>query len=204
MKPNYYNYTCEELWQLFLNGDATALDRIVKSNYNLLYNYGCKFTTDAELVKDCIQELFLTLWKTRNNLNNTGSVKHYLMKAFRRKLERALSTAHTSYYPEFMNLAESCTTSPEIKKILEEEYSGISARLLQAIGNLSNRQQEIIYLRFYLDANAIEIAAIMDLSKQSVYNLLQVAIARLRTETQMFSKTGAASIIFLFAALNNF
>ena len=203
MKPIYYN--CEELWQLFIKGDAAALDSIVKNNYNLLYNYGRKFTTDAELVKDCIQDLFFTLWKNRNTLNDTVSVKYYLMKSFRRKLERALAaTAHADFYPEFINLADACTASPEIKKILEEEYSHISARLLHAIRNLSARQQEIIYLRFYLDANAAEIATIMNLTKQSVYNLLQVALLKLRKETASFTRNGIAPLAVFFIILHKF
>lgn len=48
----YADFTSEELWKHMLPGDHLALDAIVKRHYNLLYQYGCKFTRDAGLVKD--------------------------------------------------------------------------------------------------------------------------------------------------------
>ncbi|MFD2933788.1 sigma factor [Spirosoma flavum] len=38
---------------------------------------------DEAVVEDCIQELFLQLWQNRSNINETDSVKHYLLKALR-------------------------------------------------------------------------------------------------------------------------
>jgi RNA polymerase sigma factor (sigma-70 family) len=50
----------------------------------------------------------------------------------------------------------------------------------KVLANLSRRQQEVIYLRFYMDADTDEIAEIMSLNRQSVYNLLHDALRRLR------------------------
>ena len=82
----YAEFTSEELWIHMLPGDHLALDAIVKRHYNLLYQYGCKFTRDASQVKDCIQDLFLYIWQRRHAISETPSVEHYLMKALRRRL----------------------------------------------------------------------------------------------------------------------
>lgn len=81
----------EFLWTGFRNGDRLCLEMLVKKHYALLYDYGKKFTGDQELVKDAIQELFLVLWKNRATIGETQSVRNYLFKALRRKIERLLN-----------------------------------------------------------------------------------------------------------------
>ena len=52
--------------------------------------------------------------------------------------------------------------------------------LLAALDELSPRQREIIYLRFYQNLSYEEIADIMDLNYQTSRNLLYKAIRSLR------------------------
>lgn len=172
----------EFLWTGFRNGDRLCLELLVKKHYALLYDYGKKFTGDQELVKDAIQELFLVLWKNRATIGETVSVRNYLFKALRRKIERLLNAKRgTLAVPlEFEHFLPANLESPELLHTLREEDNERSALVFRILGTLSRRQQEIIYLRFYLEADHDEIARIMGLSRQAVYNLLHLSIARLR------------------------
>mgnify|MGYP002585710495 CR=1 FL=1 len=42
----------------FEEGDATAFSKLYDLNVNLLFSYGCKLTTDRELLKDSLPSLF--------------------------------------------------------------------------------------------------------------------------------------------------
>lgn len=172
----------EDCWAVFLDGDKLALDHIVKTHYNLLYNYGRKFSADADLVKDCIQELFLSLWKNRVNTGQPESVRHYLLKAMRRRMQAAM--VRQSRYPitdiTFIPLEAFSGGSPEADRVYAETRTELNSKIVQAFFQLSARQQEIIYLRFYLEADTAEIAQIMGLNRQSVYNLLKLALDRLK------------------------
>jgi RNA polymerase sigma factor (sigma-70 family) len=193
----YAEFTSEELWIHMLPGDHLALDAIVKRHYNLLYQYGCKFTRDASQVKDCIQDLFLYIWQRRHAISETPSVEHYLMKALRRRLERALSKTGTTEGIGFLEFADTGAT-PDDKIIQQEQKTVLADKIKQCILQLSNRQQEIIYLRFYLNASPADIADIMQLNRQSVYNLLHDALNRLRQSTgQYFKPTVVISILLL-------
>ena len=193
----YADFTSEELWKQFLPGDHLALDAIVKKHYNLLYQYGCKFTRDAGLVKDCIQDMFLYIWQKRQALHETASVEYYLMKALRRRLERALtSTGAATEGIGFLELTDTGAT-PDDQIIQQEQKTALAITIKKCIGQLSKRQQEIIYLRFYLNTNANDIADIMQLNRQSVYNLLHDALNKLRQSTGAYFKDAIAlSIIF--------
>jgi RNA polymerase sigma factor (sigma-70 family) len=193
----YVNFTSEELWKQFLPGDHLALDALVKRHYNLLYQYGCKFTRDAALVKDCIQDLFLYLWHKRNAINETASVEYYLMKALRRRLGRALTKTGSTENLSFIEFKDANAT-PDDQLIQQEQRAALADRIKKCILQLSKRQQEIIYLRFYLNASAADIADIMQLNRQSVYNLLNDALNKLRQHTGAYFKpTIALSIILL-------
>jgi len=197
----YLEFTSEELWTQFLPGDHLALDAIVKRHYNLLYQYGCKFTRDAALVKDCIQDLFLYLWHKRNTITETASVEHYLMKALRRRLGRALTKSGSTEGLSFIEFKDANAT-PDDRLIQQEQRAALADRIRKCILQLSKRQQEIIYLRFYLNASAADIADIMQLNRQSVYNLLNDALNKLRQHTGAYFKPAMALSIILLLVLS--
>lgn len=193
-----------KLWKNYLSGKGEALEDILRSHYNILIQYGKKFTNDSELVKDCIQSVFLILWQNRANIQETPSVANYLLKALRHKLQRELSKNKnslsvdeevfefsSSFHPEL---------SPEAKLILEEQTHELAEKIKQGIDSLSRRQQEIIYLRFYLNASAEEISEIMNISRQSVYNLLNESIGRLKKISEVHFKTILTSLVLIIAA----
>ncbi len=46
------------LWNDFIEGEKDALSKIYHQHVQLLFRYGKKFTSNEELVKDTIQDLF--------------------------------------------------------------------------------------------------------------------------------------------------
>src|ERR1051325_334426 len=78
------------LWNEFRNGNADAFGQLIKIHYQDLFNYGTRFTKDEEMVKDCIQDLFLALWANRLTINETSFVKYYLLKSLRHSLSRMI------------------------------------------------------------------------------------------------------------------
>lgn len=175
------------LWSKFLAGDANAFANIIRLYYNDLYNYGARFTHDGELVKDCIQEVWITLWKNRSTISETLFVKYYLLKSLRRNLTRAFiknaakgrewDTGFLDDFEPALNVEENIVS--------KENMAELSIKLHSLLQKLSRRQQEIIYLRFYLDADIPEIADIMSINRQSVYNLLYDALKKLKGMSDM-------------------
>ena len=51
----------ENLWLLCLKGDRQAFKEMYCRFYSLLYHYGLKLVSDEELVKDCIQDIFIKI-----------------------------------------------------------------------------------------------------------------------------------------------
>lgn len=170
------------LWNKFRNGDADAFGELMRIHYQDLFNYGSRIAKDEELAKDCIQDLFLTLWEKRLTINETSFVKYYLLKSLRRKIIKALDKGKYSARKNGFGLKMIFNSEDIIENetIRQENLSYLTYKMRKVLSNLSARQQEVIYFRFYMDADIEEIAEIMELNKQSVYNLLHGSLKKLR------------------------
>ena len=56
------------LWNEYRSGNADAFGALTRVHYPDLFHYGTRFTRDSELVKDCLQDLFLELWINRETI----------------------------------------------------------------------------------------------------------------------------------------
>jgi len=66
--------------------------------------------------------------------------------------------------------------------IIEKQLSEEKVQKLKlALSTLSKRQHEVIYLKFYQHLDHGQIAEQMDISRQSVYNLLHESLQKLRS-----------------------
>jgi RNA polymerase sigma factor (sigma-70 family) len=74
------------------------------------------------------------------------------------------------------------TGGHEEKWIEQEEESIRQLQLEKALGQLSDRQREIIYMKYYRQMDYDEIGTIMDLNYQSARNLVTRALTALRKE----------------------
>ena len=182
------------LWNEYRCGNADAFGALIRVHYSDLFHYGTRFTRDADLVKDCLQDLFLELWINRETISDTTFVKYYLLKALRRKLTRRLGRSrYTGSWEElhFESLF-SAAIPVEASIIRKEGLEELTKKMRNALAGLSKRQQEVVYLRYYLDADTDEIAEIMSVHRQSVYNLLHDSLKKLK------KLSGKPSRFFLF------
>lgn len=192
------------LWEEFLKGNQIALSKIYLNNVNALYDFGCKFTVDRNLVKDCIQDIFITLIKTRTKLSDTRHVKGYLLKSLKRKIIRESVKKH-----KFEEIVESGDYRFEINfeslSDIENEddiYMRKAFAVRTAIESLTSRQKEALYLRFNLGLSHNEIADVLHLSSQSSRALVSRAIQKIREFTNS-DKKRIQSILSLFVSSTN-
>jgi RNA polymerase sigma factor (sigma-70 family) len=169
------------LWDAFRNGNEAAYAYIYQQYCNLLYSYGNKISTDAALVEDCIQDLFIKLWVNKSNLGGTQSVKNYLLKAFRRMLKDAVQKNNLKQETSEQELDFKLTLSCESDNWHRQMQLDKEDQLQLAIEKLSSRQKEVIYLRFYKEMKNEEIAEVMAISVPSVYNLVSKALSVLES-----------------------
>lgn len=174
------------IWDNLRSGDQSACAYIYIKFFPVLYAYGCRMCGDKALVQDCIQDLFLDLSKSRNNLSETSNVRYYLYRCMRRKISLKLSRLHryrleplASY--ESNEYAGGVILPLEFEQIELESSEEKQREILRALKFLTRQQRKVIRLRFYEDMSYKEISAAMSIHINTVYNLISMATASLRS-----------------------
>jgi RNA polymerase sigma-70 factor (ECF subfamily) len=167
-----------KLWESFRKGDKEAFAALFKEHYKPLYRFGNKFTTDTELLEDCIQELFVELWQAKSKAP-VLSVRAYLLKSLKYKLLKAFRK-NGKVLPIQDNGDIPFEFSHETLLISQQENQEKKQRVIQALEQLTHRQKEIIYLKYYQNLSYEEVCDIMSINYQVARNLLYQAIKSLK------------------------
>lgn len=191
-----------DLWNKFRKGDRHAFALIYKIHIAELLSYGYRVTSNQQLIKDSIHDLFLHIWLHRVNLSETKSIKYYLFRSLRNRILQNLDTA-----PEVASQPNDFTLdgilseiSWEEELIQEETQTSQMQRLRKAIERLPKRQQEAIQLRYFHSFGLDEISTMMEMNNQSVRNLLHRAITHLRGLLELAGLLVIMVKSFLFAS----
>ena len=164
------------LWDSLKKGDKVAFSHIYSKYFPVLFNYGYHLQSDEEVVKDSIQNLFISIWKFRQKLSDTDSIKFYLFRCLRREILKELNRIQKS---SFANNSEQ-EESPEEKWIYTESFTKNKETLDVALKQLSPRQSEVIHLRYFQELDVDKISLLMGITAHAVYKLIYRAIATLQ------------------------
>lgn len=173
-----------EIWTLLQNGNHQALLALYNAHYMGLMNYGIKLTGNRELTYDCITQILLRLWDNREKLAPVENVRSYLMTCLRRELMATLKVESTRQVRnrdiqrtigESEQSYEECIVQLQTNKSLQE-------KLTVALQKLTDREKELLKLKFFDDLDYDEIAATCGITKRTAYNIIHAAIKTLKAE----------------------
>lgn len=171
------------VWLSFVNGNSNAYAQIYRFYFDKLCDFGLRLHPDREVVKDCVQDLFVKLWNNRDNLYDVRSPKSYLFTALRNSILNILASPASSVKPlpsENFEPGFVLEYSPEEQMIGHETDAEKLRQVFAALNGLTARQKECIYLRYYIGLEYDEIAALMQVSKKASYKLMARALEILK------------------------
>lgn len=166
-----------ELWQQFKAGDADAFAVLFEQTSDKLFRYGSKFVQDDELVKDCIQDVFVKLHQRRAKLPEVENPFFYLCVSLKNTLVDSLSqNGRIVPLPpeELPFLIEFVYDDEQPEEDIQERFEAVMSLL-------SDRQKEAIYLRYQMELSYEEISKLLGISYQSTRNLVHRALEKVRT-----------------------
>jgi RNA polymerase sigma-70 factor (ECF subfamily) len=169
------------IWANFKKGDKIALGKLYDKYIDVLFIFGIQNSQDRSFVMDCIHDLFLDLYKYRENILITDNAKNYLFKSLKRKINKRYSRKNSPKSEEFIssqnkNHIDSC----EKDMIINERRLEKTAALKNALSTLTANQRECLFLRFNQEKTYEEISFIMGVSIQSARTSIYRAIKSLR------------------------
>jgi len=170
-------HTKNKIIHIYSTLEQQEFEQIFLQYHPILLHYGVSIVRDDALVEDCIQELFVHLYEKKIVLKDIQNLKAYLFTALRRRILEKIkknSTIHlTINQTDIQYSQELFLISQEIN---EEKLALLNTYLNQ----LPSRQKEAIYLKFFNNLSAKEIADIMGITTQVVTNTVYKALKKLR------------------------
>jgi len=175
---DYWQYT----WLQFKDGDKAAFAIFYNLHIDPLFQYGLKFSKDEDTVKDAIQELFIELYLKRQKSNTSPeTLRYYLFLALKRNLIKKLKNKRKFDLGELADSSSSdLELSPEYRMIEMEQNEESRHKIAVAISQLTDKQKEVVYLRFNEAMDYPEIANLMGISIESVRKQVYRAIKLIR------------------------
>lgn len=169
------------LWNSFLEGDENAYAHIYELYAQEVFSYGVLFSTNHELVRDCMHDVFVKIYRNRGSLGKVDNIKLYLFVAMKNRLFDVFCKDKVLYHNETVEPVFSLELTVEDEFIYQEEQQYQSIKMHQMLDSLSPRQKEVLYYRYIENMSYDEIQEIMQMNYQSVLNLIQRSLKKLRT-----------------------
>lgn len=168
------------LWDNFLKGDDKSLSLIYTANIQRLFQYGLALTSDRDLVKDCIHDLFVKLHNNRTKLTSTDNVFFYLSIALKNTIINAIKKNRNIDYIDILDETKEESDTPE-STFIDNEYDENTKITVESIlSRLTIRQREIIYYRYIEGKSIDEIGKLTNMNNQSVSNIIQRSFSKIR------------------------
>jgi len=182
----------KELWIDFISGKNDAFQTIYEKYFPELFKYGCYFSDDEDLVKDCIQDLFINLHNYRLKLKLTDKIRPYLIASFKRNIFNKLRSESEEKKRQLR--IDSLPFEYSFPEDTSENDDDKTALLQNAMNELTARQREAIYLKYVTGLSYEELSAVMNLSYQASRNLIFHGMERLR-------KSISNKVLFLLSVI---
>jgi RNA polymerase sigma-70 factor (family 1) len=154
-------------------GDVLAFDHIFNKYHKKVYHFSLSYLKNKEDAEDVVQEVFMNIWKYRDQINDYYVFSKYIFKItynatckkFRKQAsdKRQIEEAYKNIFIE-----DNSTN-------LEIEYDDLLETTNLLIDKLPPRQKKIFLLRINKQMDTEQIAKLLNISKKTVENYLAKA-----------------------------
>lgn len=182
-------------WKQFQSGNDDAYGWLYTTYIQVLFGYGLRFTSDNEIIKDCIHDVFIDLYKNKEKLITPSNVKVYLFVSLKNRLVKVLYKNSLFERIDSEKVNFTLETTVEEQFIDEEQEHLQQTKIQHILDSLTPRQREIIYYRYIQGLTLDEICIIMDMNYQSTQNLIQRSLKKIK------EKYGTIGIFLLLLSI---
>lgn len=159
-------------------GDEHAWEEFVHEHQQVVFRLAYLLLDDASEAEDIAQETFLRAFRALHSFDTTRSARPWLLQ-IAANLARNRRRSAGRYLHALGRLVHFAT--PPTPTIAERSAERSEAQTLrQAVKQLNASDQQIIYLRYFLELSEIETAVTLDIAHGTVKSRLSRALERLR------------------------
>lgn len=163
------------------NGDAAAWEALMKLHQEPVFRLAYLLLGDPDEAEDAAQESFLRAWKYLKRFDVARPLRPWLLSI----TTNLASNRRRSAGRYFAALMRAFREEPASMRIEEKSMQNLDAQeLWQAVRTLGVADQQIIYLRYFLDLSVMETAQVLQVAEGTVKSRLSRALEKLRAVIQ--------------------
>ncbi len=171
----------QRLLALLAQGDQKAVDVLFNKYYDYLCNVSYRIVRDSNHAEDIVQDLFMWMWKNREVVNITLSLRVYLKRAAVNRSLNHLRGKRVSYENEtFAEHLEDGNVTAQVQM----EQSEFTTQLMNCIEELPPQCRKVFKMSRFEDMTYQEIANQLELSVKTVGNHIAKALKTLRVTVE--------------------
>lgn len=164
----------------FIRGDETAFELLFRHYYPGLVIFVSQITLDKAEAEEIVQDFFFRLWKRRDQIKESPSLKSYLFTSVKnRGINFIVSKNYESRKIEELKRVMGSNLTYEQDVFVTSE---LQEKIKQAFEKLPPRTKEIFILSRFDDLKNDEIAQKLNISKRTVEIQISNALKILRQE----------------------
>lgn len=167
------------LWNMMTQGNEKAFEVLYSRYYDSMFYYGSRYRFDRSLIEDCIQDVFVYIFNNRT-LGSVQYIQAYLLRSLRNRLLGQLSLQKNDSLEE---IPFELTIEDSMFEELFPKDDGelkVGKRLVAILQTLTEKQKNVLYLRYVKGLTFNEISVILNVNSQSVQNQLSRMLFGLR------------------------
>ena len=175
----------KEIIKKIKQGDRESFNSLCSGFYARLISYARLFLSE-EWAEDVIQDVFFSIWRNREKLDENLSINSYCFRAVHNmSLNYLKSKKHSDDFREwnYDRIAKIALSSIDVERdsVLGKLYDGdLRKRINEAIDSLPQRQKEIFNLSYVEEMTSKEISKRLGISSRTVESHLYQAMKHLR------------------------
>jgi RNA polymerase sigma-70 factor (ECF subfamily) len=188
------DHTDNNLVALLQKGDKQAYKMLFEKYGTRLYFFALKYLKEREDAKDLLNEVFLTLWESRQSLKTNSSLQAYLFTiAYNNVRQRFLKKIREEKYVRIFAEEYLIDSSKGEEQL---DYQLFVEKINRIIDLLPPRRKEIFILSYKEELKNYQIAEKLGLSDHHVKK--QLVIARKFVIDKVKEDNGLAGLLFLY------
>jgi RNA polymerase sigma-70 factor, ECF subfamily len=153
-------------------GDVDAFEAILEASITTAHKYACALLHDPSLAEDAVQEASVRAWRKLGRLRAGSSFQPWFLGIVARQCRDQMR----GRWWRMIRLPH-----PEVRRSdLPDDAALRRAALREALGELTERERQILILRLYLDLTWNDVSSVVGLTEAGARTRYYRALERLR------------------------
>lgn len=165
------------LVRIAANGDAAAWESLMVTHQQAVFRLAYLLLGDPDDAEDVAQDSFLRAWKALDGFDPTRPLRPWLL-SITANLARNRRRSAGRYFAALVRAFRAEPASDDIEEKSMQKFQ--ASQLWKAVQKLNLLDQQIVYLRYFLELPVSETAEILQVAEGTVKSRLSRALEKLR------------------------